>query len=248
MLQARRFDVAVNLHGSGFVTNPLVCLVGAARVGGFHRPGEWCPDPEAFLQLADEAEPEVRRWLRLCTALGWPSQDEALEFPIRGPRPDLLADLPDRRFVVVHPGASVDARRWPAERFAAVGDALAEEGAVVVLTGSEGERSTTARVAALMRRPAIDVAGQTSTDDLAHVVAAARVIVANDTGVAHLADALRTPSVTIHVDSTLERWAALDRSLHRPIRAGRTDGLDVAIAESLALYRAHRGTVRRDAA
>src|SRR5690606_6854777 len=104
-------------------------------------------------------------------------------------------DLRPGEYVCIHPGARAAERRWPAERFAAVADALAEKGLRIVLTGTADESPTTAAVARWMSTPAIDLAGRTSLGAMAALLQGARLVVCNDTGISHLAAALGVPSV-----------------------------------------------------
>jgi ADP-heptose:LPS heptosyltransferase len=79
--QRRRFDLAIQLHGSGELSNPFVGMLGARRQAGYHAAGAWCPDPATCL-VWGEPEHEVTRYLRLMQWLGCTGNDAALEFPI----------------------------------------------------------------------------------------------------------------------------------------------------------------------
>jgi ADP-heptose:LPS heptosyltransferase len=100
--------------------------------------------------------------------------------------------------VVVHPGAASGSRRWPAARFAEVACALTVRGLPVVISGNAAERTLAGQVAqaAGLGRESV-LAGRTGLAELAAVVAAATMVISNDTGVAHLAVAYGTPSVTL---------------------------------------------------
>ncbi len=221
-IQALDLDLAIQLHGSGELTNPIVCLFGARHVAGHYRSGSPPADAARFLPWRDDAS-EIRRSLRLMAHLSWPSDDESLEFPVDPGAPNELAALAaesggvlDGPYACLHPGASQAARRWPPREFAAVGDGLAAAGLGVVVTGTRAERDLATAVIGAMRAPALDVSGRTDLDALAELLRRSAVVVSNDTGVAHLADALRVPSVVVFRDPLLvERWGPLDRHLHR---------------------------------
>ncbi|HEY6862519.1 MAG TPA: glycosyltransferase family 9 protein, partial [Burkholderiales bacterium] len=166
-------------------------------------------------------EHEVLRGLRLLERLGVPGAGIELEFPIDEVDREELARLASAfRFrpgqvVCVHPGAQLASRRWPPERFARVADALAAEGHTVVLTGTAGEAAVTCAVAGAMRSRAIDLTGLTSLGALAALIARARLLVCNDTGVSHVASATRTPSVVVSCGADTARWSPLDPERHR---------------------------------
>ena len=220
--RAACFDGVLQLHGSGAHSNPIALSLGARRCAGFYRPGEPCPDPELFLPYPEQ-EPEVRRLLRLPEFLDMPSQGESLEFPIvdeewrAAVRLQATHGLRSGEYVCVHPGARLATRRWPPERFARVADALAGRGLRIVLTGTSSEEALVASVANAMRSEPVNLAGRTQLGELAAVLAGARLLVCNDTGVSHLAAALRVPSVVIYTASSPERWAPSDAQRHRRV-------------------------------
>jgi ADP-heptose:LPS heptosyltransferase len=220
--QRRQFDFSIQLHGSGSFVNSIVVLLGARLNAGFYVPGEYCPDVERFLPFP-AGESEIRIMLRLMEFLGAPSQGEALEFPLLSSDWDELNEAASARellnsdYVCLHPGARFPSRRWPSERFAAVGDALARSGLRVVITGSESELDLAKRVSANMREPHFNYAGHTTLGALGALLSRARLLISNDTGVSHLSAALRVPSVIIVSGSDNQRWAPHDRALHRAV-------------------------------
>jgi ADP-heptose:LPS heptosyltransferase len=220
----RRFDLAIQLHGSGVVTNDLLLQLGAARNAGFYAAGRAPPDKAhagrtRFL-LWQEVEHEVLRCMRLMQTLGAPPQGNALEFPLAAADFDTLReagdDIPEPgTYVCIHAGARMPSRRWNPERFAEVADLLAQQGLHIVLTGSEDERGIVDAVEQGMQMPAVNLCGKTSLGAFAALVSQAALVVCNDTGASHVAAATGTPSVVICSGSDPLRWAPLDRHRHR---------------------------------
>lgn len=219
-IRAERFDLAIQLHGSGGTSNAIVSQFGARRTAGFYEAGAGCLDKKYFLPYPSH-DLELRRLLSLMEHLGFPSRGEALEFPLRiDDRREALGLLAARGldrtdFACVHGGASVPERRWPVERFAQAADALADRGLAVVLTGSAGEAEITATIRRNMRNPAVDLAGATPLGTLGALIERSSLLLCNDTGVSHIADALKTPSVVISTGENPARWAPPDGRLHR---------------------------------
>lgn len=223
--RARRYDLAIQMHGSGGTSNPYLLGFGARHTAGlyaFNRP--------AGLTVAEpypEDQPEICRNLRLAAMLGSRDLDPALEFPVlledRREAYRLLGDAmsSSRPLVVLHPGSKSSARRWPAGRFAALGDLLAGRlNARIVITGTEAERPLVNSVAHQIRHGARNLAGRTSLGGLAAVLALADIVIANDTGPAHLSEAVGTPTVTVHGPADITRWAPLDRTRFPIVRVG----------------------------
>jgi ADP-heptose:LPS heptosyltransferase len=220
LAQAKRFDLALQMHGSGESSNQFTVLLGARDNAGFFLPGHYCPDPSRFLPFLP-AESEVRRYLRLLNHLGIPAQGEELEFPIRDEDNRAFRRFVDTRdlqpgsYVCIHAGAKDEPRRWSPECFALVADGLADAGLRVVLTGVAAEAGLVDAVANRMRGPALNLTGRTPRGMLASLVQGARLVVCNDTGISHLAAALSVPSVVVFLASDPMRWAPLDTRRHK---------------------------------
>ena len=220
-MQARRFDAVIQLHGAGTLTNPLTALFGARRHAGFYRPGEWCPAPQGFVPFP-AAGRESERLLALTDHLGAPGRD-SLEFPLtEGDTREAAAlvranDIDAARLVIIHVGARGRTRRWGAARFAAVIDALAQHGFEIALTGAASERALVDEAVRLTRARVRNLCGATSLGGLAALLQRARLLICNDTGVSHIAAALRVPSVVVVTGSDPARWAPGDSRRHRVV-------------------------------
>jgi ADP-heptose:LPS heptosyltransferase len=232
------------MHGSGGLTNPLTALFGGRVHADFYNPGAYCPDETRFLTFPARV-PEVWRHLRLLDFLGVLHQGEELEFPLSPEDRRSLAALGERprpgEYVCIHPGDRAAARRWPPERFAVVADTLARLGFRVALTGSRDEQPLTRAVAAAMTSPALDLAGCTDLGALGVLLCESRLLVCNDTGVSHLAAALRVPSVVVfHHLSEMEGWPPRDRLRHRVVTGVSGASLEQVIAEAKDLLQQDR--------
>ncbi len=89
------------------------------------------------------------------------------------------------------------AKRWPAERYAALADQLAETGAMVALIGSPSELQVSNDVMRLARRPPVLLTGKTSVAEAMALISIADVLITNDTGPAHIGAAVGTPTLVI---------------------------------------------------
>jgi heptosyltransferase II len=117
-------------------------------------------------------------------------------------------DVAPRAYAVLAPAAIYGpAKRWPAERFAALGRRLAARGAAVLVCGTREEAAVCEAVAREAGAGARSLAGTTTLPELAGLCADARLAVCNDSGLAHLAAALGVPTVAVF-GSTSSAWTA----------------------------------------
>ncbi|HET6561991.1 MAG TPA: glycosyltransferase family 9 protein [Marmoricola sp.] len=197
--------VLTSFHQSPLPTALLLRMAGVPWIGAIS-----VDYPGSLLDLrhhVDDLLPEPERALSLARAAGFelPEGDTGL-LGVHRPLPEVSGLVPEGPFVVLHPGTSVPARAWPAERYAATCRLLGDEGRTVVVTGAPSETDLTAVVAA--GTPAVDLGGRTSLAELASVLDAAEVVVVGNTGPAHLAAAVGTPVVSLFAPTVpAVRWA-----------------------------------------
>ncbi|HYO91319.1 MAG TPA: lipopolysaccharide heptosyltransferase II [Pyrinomonadaceae bacterium] len=104
-----------------------------------------------------------------------------------------------RKLIALCPGSTNSrAKRWPAERFAALADRLVEEmKADVLLIGSRDEMQVSQEVARLMTHEPVMLTGETDLAQLTAALSVVDLLVTNDTGPAHIAAALGRPTLVI---------------------------------------------------
>lgn len=109
-------------------------------------------------------------------------------------------DLPgEGPWVGLSPGAAYGpAKRWPPERFAALGETLQQEfGARLVLLGGKEERPVADLVKEHLQKPVVDLVGRTTLRQALGVLSQLRLLVTNDSGLMHAAAALSVPLVAL---------------------------------------------------
>ena len=137
----------------------------------------------------------------------------------RGALPPLLVVHPGGG---ANPGAVMTSKRWPAERFGQLADALhARHGGTVVLVGAPDDRPCVDAARAAMGTAALDVCGALNLDELGALCRRAALYVGNDSGATHLAEACGAPSVVI--------FGPTDPAMYGPV-----DGVGEAVWDAAA--------------
>lgn len=237
---------AVDLHGKGRLSRDLLHRGGPDSVLGFALP-QLAEPLDGSLDAPQDGPPwyadehEVERWCRLVRWTGGTCDVEDLRLPealigtgcpssnrfgTGTPRANSTFAPRQPPIAVLHPGAAFASRRWPAERWASVARAVADGGMDVRLTGSSNEQQLCADV---VRRaglsPDASTAGDLDLPALAALVGAAGLLVCGDTGAAHLATALSTPSVLLFGPVAPALWGpAIDHDRHAVLWHGTGDG------------------------
>ena len=230
-LRARRFDLAV-LFPNNFESALLAVLGGIPNRVGYRR------DARGLL-LTRGVRPQARDFARhqsgyylamLERTLGIRgSERDCAPGPPSGSHREAMEQFlagrrrrPGSPLVALAVGAAFGpAKEWPAARYAALIDLLADRhDAECVLVGAPREAPACERVAAATRAGAMVAAGHTSVAEAMALLRLCDAFVGNDSGSMHLAGALGLPTVGIFGSSDPARTAPLGprtRALYRPI-------------------------------
>lgn len=243
-VRRRRYDTVVNFH---HLTTPLgrakqrllIRLSGAQVTAGLDNGyGGWFTHP--VLDEGFGVRREAEYWLALAARLGAATNETELDLPIS--EADRIAavghlaaaGLDGRDFIVLHPGSGGYslARRWDPPKFALLAAELEQRhGLASVLVG--GASDGVDAVLAAAASPLFDLSQRLTVQQLGAVLARARLFVGADSGVAHVAAAVRAPLVAIFGPTNHLAWAPW--TPHSPSRVVR-----LGIPCSPCAYTGHR--------
>ena len=215
-LRAARYDVAFNLHGGS--TAALLTRASGAR----HRVGY---ASYRYRHLHNHAAPPASQlWQRDKThsaeqqlaLLGWTGVPVSDRPPARlvvtaDAEARVARRLRDVRldggqdFALIHPAAAFDSKTWAAENFARVAEYLRERGLASIIVAAPGEERVIDALGSHARVPVVAFTDLTLPEVTA-LAARARLFVGNDSGIAHIAAAVRTPSVIVFGSSNVAHW------------------------------------------
>jgi heptosyltransferase-2 len=202
-----RFDLAIDLQNK--VRSATVARAAAPRRVRFRRRTPL----QAALSLVGRDPPLVRSPQTALYAEALAPLGVGAPGPLRvnlSPRARALAadalQGVEAPAVAIAPGARWATKRWPAERFAAVADALAAEGCRILLCGGPADRDAFAAFRAAARAPVAADLSLLPVDGLAAALARVQLLVACDSGPVHLATAVGTPVLALFGPTSAVRW------------------------------------------
>ena len=211
-----RFDLLLQMQGNGTVVNEMMLQWNATYIAGFHNEQSFVHSP-LFLPYPEFGS-EIHRHLLLMQHLGLSLHGDHLEFAVTKEDEkewqELQLFLPSQKYVCVHAGSRGAWRQWPPQHFAKMADYCAEKGWLPVLTGTKDEAAITQQVIEAMHHNAVNLTGRTSLGALALLVKHATCLIANCTGISHIASATKTPSIIISMDGEPQRWSPLNHEIH----------------------------------
>ncbi|MEI8327968.1 MAG: glycosyltransferase family 9 protein [Candidatus Taylorbacteria bacterium] len=124
--------------------------------------------------------------------------------------------LRDKKYVVVFPGAGASYRIWPTDRFAQIVNYILSQNISVIICGSNNEIDLVQRITLSTKEQSafkesqtnnlIDLSGKTDLATLAHILSGSQFYFGSDTGILHLAVAVKIPVVAIVGSGGLNRF------------------------------------------
>jgi heptosyltransferase-2 len=202
-----QFDLALDLQNK--VKSALIATAAAPQRAAFRRRTVG----QSLLSLFGQDPPLVRAHQTRLYAeaashlgVGEPGRVKiALSDQAKALAADALRNL-EAPAVALAPGARWATKRWPAERFAAVADALAADGVRIVLAGGPGDRDAFAAFRAAARCRVDADLSFLPLDALAAAISRVQLLVACDSGPVHLATAVGTKVLALFGPTSVARW------------------------------------------
>lgn len=222
-IRQNKYDVAFNLHG-GTTATFFVRASGAKYRVGFRRSRY----NFLYTQLLDSSNDFWRQTevhsaehqLALLGAVGVPVKDKPKSsLTVTETALDSLAEKfdaaahsgtfairnPQSAFALFHPAAAFDTKQWAAENFARTAEFLHEKGFAAVAVAAQKEREVLDKLKKFSRVPILTFDNLT-LPEITALAARAKIFVGNDSGIAHIAAAVNTPSVVIFGSSNIHNW------------------------------------------
>lgn len=223
-MQAEKFDIAFQMFGGGRHSNPLIKQFDARLTAGLKARDALPLDhwiafdncQNRRLQLLEVAALTGADTLHLQPELQVTDTD-------RQQAARAIACDQQSPLVLIQPAASDPRRCWPPASFAAVADALALQGALIAVNGTEREAPVVRQVTEHMHSPALHLDPSLPLSGLCGLLERAALLVSNDTGPLHLALAIGTPCVGIYWLTNLVEAFPLRQHAHRAALATRVN-------------------------
>ena len=215
-LRAENYDVVYNLHG-GSTAALLTRATGARHRVGFA--------DYAYARLHNHAAPpsselwgrekthSVEQQLALLGWTGVPVTDRpATRLAVTtGAASNVARRLREAgvresdRFALIHPAAAFDTKTWAAENFARIVEHLAGRGLAAVAVAAPNEAQVVANLRERSSAPLVSFT-DLRLPEITALAARAALFVGNDSGVAHIAAAVRVPQVVVFGSSNVAHW------------------------------------------
>ena len=211
-LREREYDVAFNLHGGTTATFFVRMSAARHRIGlaSYQYPflyNHLLSSPADFWGSTQIHSAEQQ--LALLGFIGVPVEDRPksrLVVTDEGRIARVSAWNEETPFVLLHPTTAFATKMWPTLNFARTAEFLAAKGLRTVAVASEQESHV---LESLKRETNVPITcfEDLSLPEITALASKARLFVGNDSGIAHMAAAVNTPTVVVFGSSNRTHWS-----------------------------------------
>lgn len=215
-IRKTRYDVVFNLHG-GTTSTFLTRATGARHRIGYanYRYAKLYTDSLSSSADFWKRSPthSAEQQLALLGYTGIPVEDRPKSrLPINPDAMDSVGERleclglgePAAAFALMHPAAFAT-KRWPAANFARTAEYLASVDIATIAVASKGEAGILEELVSVSKMP-ITTFNELKLPEITALASRARIFIGNDSGIAHIAAAVNTPSVVIFGSSNRDHW------------------------------------------
>jgi lipopolysaccharide heptosyltransferase II len=222
-IRRNNYDVAFNLHG-GTTATFLVRASGARHRVGYKNYQYSFLYNHLLASSADfwqrEKTHSAEQQLALLGFVGVPVSDRlksrlVVTESARNSIENKLSSfrLHPSSFALLHPAAAFDTKQWATENFARVTEFLFDKGLQTVAVATKSERGVLEKLRETSGVP-IAIFDDLTLPEITALASKAQIFVGNDSGIAHIAAAVQTPSVVIFGSSNINHWQPWTNARH----------------------------------
>ena len=211
-IRQEKYDVVFNLHGG--TTSVFFTKASGARhrVGFSHYRYSFLYNHRLSSPLDfwnQTAVHSAEQQLALLGFVGVPVEDK--------PKSRLIADesakekinsklkTQNPKLALLHPVAAFDTKQWATEKFTLIAEFLSKKDFEIIAVATKKERETLENLQKLSNAP-IKIFDDLSLPEITALASRAELFVGNDSGIAHIAASVNTPSVVIFGSSNRDHW------------------------------------------
>lgn len=213
-LRKEKYDGVLDFEQWARATALLAASTGAAVRIGFDTPGQRRHFLFTRIAKKDFTNHEIREFFKVAELLGPLEWEQELTLPVLETLDEKCVPKAKKGpWILLHPGCGSDGRprEWPIENYAVLGQWLVKNyGARLFLTAGPEETHKTRNLKRLLNGAADDFGGRLSWKGLVALVARMDVVVSGNTGVMHIAAALKKKQVALHGPTNPALWGPLN--------------------------------------
>jgi len=202
-LAEKKFDLAVVLNPSNR-SNFIPFLAGIPKRVGYNRKMGFLLTDKIKDTKHEGKKHEIEYNLDVVRHLGIQPQDKNTFMPTSPEAEKWVESIftkenikPTDKLVVLNPGSSDNSKIWPAQRYATVGEKLAQKGYKIVILGGPGDRGIAQQIMTKMHNPFINMVGNNNISQAASFLKKCSLFISTDTGPMHIASSLGVPIIAI---------------------------------------------------